>query len=102
VTIQEKISTQDATSGAVVTVWADKWTSIPASVEFLSARDLVAAQSVHSAVKARISIRYRDDISSDMRIIYRGKFYNIEGLLPDKESGLEYITLPVSEGVNNG
>lgn len=37
-----------------------------------------------------------------MRITHRGKVYNIAGVLPDNMSGLEYITLPVSEGVNDG
>ena len=46
-----------------------------------------------------MTIRYRDDITHDMRIVYRGKTYNIEAALPDMESGLEWLTLLVSEGV---
>ena len=37
-----------------------------------------------------------------MRILHRGQVYNIAGLLPDRVSGLEYITIPVSAGVNDG
>jgi hypothetical protein len=34
--------------------------------------------------------------------VHAGKVYNIAGVLPDNVSGQEYITLPVSEGVNAG
>lgn len=64
-----------------------------------SAKEFTAAKALHSKLTARFTIRYREDITAEMRIIHRGKIYNIEGVLPDKESGLEYITLPVSEGV---
>ncbi|KPB96501.1 Head-tail adaptor protein [Pseudomonas syringae pv. maculicola] len=37
-----------------------------------------------------------------MRALHRGRIYNIHGALPDAKSGLEYLTLPVSEGLNNG
>jgi hypothetical protein len=37
-----------------------------------------------------------------MRLVHRGKIYNPAGILTDKESGLEYVTLPCSEGVNEG
>ena len=47
-------------------------------------------------------IRYRTGILPTMRILFRGKAYNIAGALPDKDSGLEYLTIPVSEGVNAG
>ena len=76
-------------------------TKLWAEVEPLSAREFVAASAVQSAVSARVTIRSRD-INSAMRFVYRGKIYNIEGVLPDKDSGLEYITLPCSEGVNEG
>ena len=37
-----------------------------------------------------------------MRVVHGGKVYNIHGVLPDMRSGLEYLTLPVSEGVSDG
>jgi hypothetical protein len=33
-----------------------------------------------------------------MRVKFRKKIYYIEGLLPDPESGLSYITMPVTQG----
>ena len=34
-----------------------------------------------------------------MRIDHGGKIYNILGVLSDKESGMDYLTLPCSEVV---
>ncbi|WP_152692335.1 phage head closure protein, partial [Citrobacter freundii] len=53
-------------------------------------------------VTARITIRFRDDIQEKDRILFRGKIYSVEGILPDPNSGLEYLTLPCSEGVKDG
>ena len=99
--IQQRADVQDATTGEVVPKWsnfADVW----ASVEPLSAREFVAAQEMQSKVMARITIRYREGLDPSMRILHRGTVYNIEGRLADNKSGLEYITIPCSAGVNNG
>lgn len=102
VTIQRQTSVQDPSTGAMATSWADVWTRVPAGVEPLSAREFIQSQAGQSEVTARITIRYREGLDATMRITHRGKVYNIEGVLPDNMSGLEYITLPVSEGVNDG
>ena len=47
-------------------------------------------------------MRYRAGLLPSMRLVHRGEIFNIAGLLPDKASGLEYITIPVSAGVNDG
>jgi len=96
VTIREFQQTQDPTSGEMVSAWVEVAT-VWAHVEPLSVRDFVAAGAAQSEVSARITIRYRDDLTAAMRIEHRGKTYAIAGVLPDKASGLEYITLPVSE-----
>lgn len=57
---------------------------------------------MQSEVRGRIVIRYRASIDATMRIVYRGKYYNILAVLPDAESGIEHLTLMVSEGVNLG
>jgi len=95
VTLQA-FSTERDSEGAVTEEWTDVAT-VWASVEPLSAREFVQAAATQSKVTARIVIRYRDDVVPTMRAVHRGKTYNIEGVLPDKDSGLEYLTLPVSE-----
>lgn len=101
VTIQAPGLTQDPVSGEMVAGWSD-FASVWASVEPLSARDFIAAQANQSEITARIVIRYREGILPTMRILHRGKVYGIQGVLPDADSGLEYLTIPVSEGVKDG
>ena len=85
--------------GPVWQLFANTW----ASVEPLSAKDLIAAQAAQSEATARVVIRYRADILPTMRIIHRGQVYSIEGpLLEDAKSGLEYLTILVSKGVKDG
>lgn len=97
VEIQEPVISRN-TFGEREEVWAHfayAW----ASVEPLSAKEFTIAQQTQSKVSARITIRHREGISAIMRVLFRGKAYNIEGILTDKDSGIEYITLPVSEGI---
>lgn len=101
VTIQAPGLTQDPVTGEMVAGWAD-FASVWASVEPLSARDFIAAQANQSEITARIVIRYREGILPTMRILHRSKVYAIQGVLPDAKSGLEYLTIPVSEGVKDG
>lgn len=101
ITIQQYQEERDST-GAVIKSWVDLFTNVPASVEYLSAREFISAQANHSHVTARMVIRWRSGLNATMRILFRDKVYNIAGILPDLNSGMEYITLPVSEGLNEG
>ena len=101
VRIERPATTQDPATGEMVPGWALVAT-VWASVEPLSAREFIAAQSGQSEVTARVMMRHRDVITPDMRLVHRGQVYNIEGVLPDPKSGRHYLTLPVSEGVNDG
>lgn len=100
VIIQRPVETQDTQTGDMVVNW-ENLATVWAEIAPLSAKDLISAQQEQSKVTDRITIRYRQDISHEMRIIhqYKNKIYLIEGLLSDKDSGLEYLTIPVSEGV---
>lgn len=89
-------------TGGLASSWEDLYQDIAASVEPLSTREYVSSESFQSKVVARIVIRYKDYITPSMRIVHRGDVYNIAGTLADKNSGLEYLTIPVSKGVNDG
>lgn len=83
--------------------WETIWEKVPASVEPLSARDLIAAQAGQSEASGRIVIRYRGGVLPTMRILHRGDIYNIQGQpMPDLVSGLEYLTILVAKGLNDG
>lgn len=102
ITFQSPGTTQDPVTGEMVQGWATVWDKVPASVEPLSVKDFIASSAAQSALSARIMIRYRTGVLPSMRILHRGNVYNIQGVMPDADSGLEYITIAVSAGVNNG
>lgn len=100
VLIQEQVTTRDS-DGIAQTAWVDVAT-VWASVEPLSAREFIQSGQTQAAVTARITIRHRPGMRPSMRLVHRGEVFNIAGLLSDKVSGVEYITIPVSAGVNEG
>lgn len=81
VQIQAKTVTQDDHGGpvqtwkTVATVWA--------SLEATSTREFFAAQQVQSEVTQRIRIRFRSDLSPDMRVLYKDRVFEIVGILPN-------------------
>ncbi|HBR1869575.1 TPA: phage head closure protein [Klebsiella pneumoniae] len=101
IVLQAPVKTQNPDTGAVINSWQDVAT-LWAEVSALSAREFIAAQASQGEMTTRITIRYRPDVTRKHRILFRGSVYNIEGVLPDAVSGLEYLTLPCSQGVNDG
>ena len=99
VTIQQEVETQNPDTGAVSVSWvtyADRWAEYVAQ----SVREFIAASAVQSEVKGRFIVRADEGITASMRVIHRGKAFAILGPpMPDPDSGLEYMTLAVSEGV---
>lgn len=79
--------------------WIDYRTNVPASVSFLSGKELVASGAELSEVSARIKVRYDENINAKMRVIFRKKLYEVQGVTPDNESGLQWLTLFVKEGL---
>jgi SPP1 family predicted phage head-tail adaptor len=101
VALQQQVETQDPVTGEVAVTWqtqAEVW----GAVEPLSAREFIAAQSTQSQVTTRVTIRQRSDVTAKWRVLHRGRAYNVHGVLHDPVSGLEYMTLPCSEGTNDG
>lgn len=101
VELQQQSQVQNTTTGEMVTTWvtvARPW----AQIVPLSGREFLASGAEQSEVRGRIAIRYRGGVTAAMRIVHRGKYYNIHAVLPDAESGLEHLTLMVGEGVNLG
>ena len=103
ITFQSPGLVQDPVSGEMLLGWQTVWDKVPASVEALSARDLIAAQAGQSEASGRMVIRYRTGVLPTMRILHRGDVYDIQGQpMPDPDSGLEYLTILVAKGVNDG
>jgi SPP1 family predicted phage head-tail adaptor len=96
--IQAPVIEQDEVTGEMQTTWASvafTWAEIVPS----SGHEFMAAGAEQSEVRGRITIRYRDGMSADMRILHRGNYYNILAILPDAESGREHLSLMVGEGI---
>lgn len=96
---------QDENTGEVARAWVEVAT-VWAAVEPLSAREFIQSQATQSQISARIVIRFREGLNAAMRLVHVRRsmpdvIYNIHGFLADKESGLEYFTIPVSAGVSD-
>lgn len=101
VSLQRPARVQNPVSGAMVDGWVEVRKQY-ASIEPLSANDFIAAAAAQSEVQCRIVLCWRDDIDRTWRIVHAGRVYTIKGVLPDRETGREYLTLPCSEGVRHG
>lgn len=99
-TIEKPVQAQDPNTGAITETWQEVDT-VWASIKPMSAREFTASSTEHTKVSTRITIRYRSDITDEMRLYHQSKdtYYDIHGILADSDSGLEYITLPCSTGV---
>lgn len=102
VDFERRIDSQDPDTGAVTPVWVSVAKSVPASIEPMSVREFLSAKALQSEVTTRIVVRYRPGLNAAMRIKHGTRIYNPEGFLADKDSNLEYLTIPCSEGVNEG
>lgn len=97
---------QDPESGATYQDWR-LVAKVRAAIEPLSAREFIQSAATQSQVTARIVIRYRDGMNSAMRLVHAREgrpdvIYNPHGVLVDPDSGLEYLTMPCSQGVGEG
>lgn len=89
---------QDPDTGVITQVWLDI-VEVWAAIEPLSGREFIASQAVQSKVTGKFICRKRTDIDASCRALHNGIVYQVEAVLSDPESGLEYMTLPFSEGV---
>lgn len=109
--IQSRVDTQDAESGGITTEWKTVFADVRAAIEPVSTREFLSASKEQSDVNTKIIVRFRPGLNATQRILHGVKccaasvgreIYNPAGFLRDKESGLEYVTIPCSLGVNEG
>jgi len=99
VTVQRKSGDKDGL-GQSTLIWID-FAVVWANIRYLSGKEYLVGQVEVSKAIASIRIRYREDITAAMRVLYRGAIYNIAAVLPDTQ-GREYVDLTVSIGANRG
>lgn len=98
VALQRDIGGQNSETGEMFANWQTQAECF-AEIVMQSAREFVAASAEQSEARGRMTIRFRDDVNPTWRVVYRGKYYAILGIMEDAESMLEHLTLVVGEGV---
>lgn len=100
VTIEQRTATQDQDTGHITYTWS-KYGDFYAHVYPKLAKDQVQSQASQSVITATCTLRSSNKsraIISDMRLLHRGKYYQIDGnSLADNQSGLEWVTLNLTD-----
>lgn len=86
--LRERVTFQtfDTTSDSVgqpIKTWLpfkETW----AQCRFLSGRELEAAQKINTEVNLEVTTRYRTDLTTKMRMVWRDVNWNIHTVLPDE------------------
>ncbi len=96
--IQSPVVTKDAFGQPIIN-WVEH-AGIWANVLFQNGKEFINSNKELASITASIRIRYRLDITSEMRVLFRDYIFNIQAVLPD--SNRKHIDLAVITGVNNG
>ncbi|OCG39727.1 phage head closure protein [Gilliamella sp. Bif1-4] len=95
VTFQKQINRTDEL-GQLVNKWVDVCT-VRAEIRDVSGKEYQSSQAEQTQTDCKILIRYRKDITADMRVLCNGTYYDIKAVLEDvKRTRLE---LPCQKGV---
>jgi len=100
ITILQPDTEQDSSTGEMEMVWSELAT-VWAGWEPLSVKDFIASASVQNNISVRAVIRHRSGILPNFRVRKNSVDYEIVGPpLPDKDSGIEYLTLMLAEVID--
>ena len=80
------------------------WTTfatVPASIEPLRGRELIAAQATQSEVTGTIRIRYNASVTAKTRVLFGARAFDVLGVINPDEANWQ-LALLVKEGTNNG
>lgn len=98
--VQKPEYIQNLDIGDMVPKWvtyAERWAEIAPS----SGNAFIAAKSEQSQITGRIIMRSMADLTADMRILHSSKgitkVYEIVAILPDADSGIEYVNIMVKQ-----
>lgn len=100
VTIQRRAAGVDVlgqASGAWSTL-AEVW----ARARPLRSRELFAAGQIQNVSDVEFTIRWRSDVTNDMRILWRGQPYDITGEPIDVDGQQQWLEVLTASGVRDG
>ncbi|MCQ4322892.1 phage head closure protein [Stutzerimonas stutzeri] len=81
VEIQRESSVSDGMGG-----WQTGWATIGiewAAIDSVRGDEFLQAGQLQAATTAKVTIPYRDDLSTADRIVYHGKKYDLKAILPN-------------------
>lgn len=87
--IEQQTTTED-TFGATTDTWS-LWTTLWASIEPLSGRELLAAQQVQADITHRVRFRYVSGVTAKMRVVYGSRIFNILSVANPEERNREIV-----------
>lgn len=96
VEIETRSHVSDGAGGEVVT-WAALAT-VRANVQALSGAEVVLAERMEARGHYNVTIRFRDDLRADMRLIWRGEVLNIRNLR-DTDGRRRWLVIRAEGGV---
>lgn len=99
-TVQRRDTTPDA-RGQESQAWIKVWEGWGAA-EPLSGRELFAAGQHDAAADVRFVVRYREDLTHAMRVLWRGVPHEITARPIDVEARKEYLHLLCTSGIRDG
>ena len=99
----EARATADNSLGEEVGAWEPIHVgSLWAKAEPIRSRELVAADQIQSAGDTRFTIRFRDGVLPSMRVVWRGKPYDIIGEPIDIEARRQWLEMTCTTGLRSG
>lgn len=92
VTIQHFVEQRDEYNNLLDKAWVE-YKKLWGKIEFLSVKDTLAAKAASSETTARLKIRKRTDITTEMRVLWKGQVFQIASPpKSDNENGEIYVT----------
>ena len=96
ITIEQSTKT-DNTLGEPIETWAT-FKQVRAQITPINGKEYFAASQIQSTVSHKVKIRYTSGITTDMRINFNGRYFDIESIINFQERNKE-IEMMVTESV---
>lgn len=100
ITLQQRTSAV-AASGEDIYTWAD-FAEVFAFAEPLRGREFFAAVQAQSSVDVKFTIRWRNDIDSTMRVMWRSQPYEIDSAPINPKGARVWLELMCVKGIRDG
>jgi SPP1 family predicted phage head-tail adaptor len=103
ITIQALGQTKDSFGGKV-SGWTDRLANIRAAWRSVSGNERRVTEHGGQAAESReeFVINFREGIDASMRVVFKGKFFNIKHVKPFGRMNREWLLLTCDTGVNDG